>query len=201
MKIKMMQVGPIGTNCYLVENELSHTAVVVDPGGEGERILSAARTDGVTIQGILLTHAHYDHTGGVQALRAALPGLPVYLHPEDAALLGSPVFPDVGPVTPCTDGMDLQAAGLTFHVLHTPGHTPGSVTFQAEDVLLTGDTLFQGSMGRTDLPGGSYTQIMASLARLGRLPGNLHVLPGHMDLSTLDRERASNYYMKEALDG
>ena len=196
-----MQVGPIGTNCYLIENETTHTAVVVDPGGNGGHILSVAQADGVTIQAILLTHAHYDHTGGVAELREALPGLPVYLHPDDAARLGSQIFPDISPVTPCVDGQDIQAAGLTFHVLHTPGHTPGSVTFRVENVLLTGDTLFQGSMGRTDLPGGSYAQIMDSLAKLGKLEGDLQVLPGHMDLSTLDRERATNYYMKEALGG
>ena len=201
MKIRVLQVGPIGTNCYLLEDEHTKTAAVVDPGDEAGRVLAQAKEDGVEIRSILLTHAHYDHTGGVAGLLEALPGIPVYLHPDDAARLGSPVFPALGTdPTPYGDGDLVKVGGIDVQVLHTPGHTPGGVCLMAGDALFTGDTLFQGSMGRTDLPGGSYKEIMASLKRLAGLPGDYHVLPGHMDLSTLEAERRGNYYMREAME-
>ena len=200
MKIHVLQVGPIGTNCYLLEDENTHAAAVVDPGDEAARILAQAKEDGVEIKLILLTHAHYDHTTGVAELHKALPNVPVYLHPDDAARLGTPVFPPLGmESTPYKDGDVVRVGDIDVQVLHTPGHTPGGVCLMAGDVLFTGDTLFQGSMGRTDLPGGSYEQIMASLARLARLPGDFQVLPGHMGMSTLEAERKSNYYMQEAM--
>ena len=200
MKIRVLQVGAIGTNCYLLEDENTHAAAVVDPGDEAARILAQAKEDGVEIKLILLTHAHYDHTTGVAELHKALPDVPVYLHPDDAARLGTPVFPPLGmEPTPYKDGDVVRVGDIDVQVLHTPGHTPGGVCLMAGDVLFTGDTLFQGSMGRTDLPGGSYEQIMASLARLARLPGDFQVLPGHMGMSTLEAERKSNYYMQEAM--
>ena len=202
MQIKMMQVGPLGTNCYLLEDEASKTAAVVDPGGDALRILAQAQADGAEIKMILLTHAHFDHTGGVAALCKALPGVPVYLHPDDAALLGSEVFPDIGaPTVPYRDGDAVTLGGLTIQVLHTPGHTPGGVCLLVGDALFTGDTLFYGSMGRTDFAGGSYEDIMASLKRLAQLPGDYRVLPGHMDTTTLERERRINLFLREALKG
>ena len=202
MQIKMMQVGPLGTNCYLLEDEKNKLAAVVDPGGDAPRILSQAQADGVEVKMILLTHAHFDHTGGVAELCASLPGVPVYLHPADAALVGSDVFPAIGAATvPYEDGDTVQLGELAIQVLHTPGHTPGGVCLLVGDALFTGDTLFYGSMGRTDFAGGSYEDIMASLKRLAQLPGDFHVLPGHMDTSTLDRERKTNYYLREALEG
>ena len=201
MQIKALPVGAMGTNCYLLEDESTNAAAVVDPGGDAGRILAQLRADGMTVRAILLTHAHFDHTGAVSELRQALPGVPVYLHPADAALLGSDIFPPIGATVPYDEGDALTVGSLTVRVLHTPGHTPGGVTLLAGDALFTGDTLFQGSMGRTDLRGGSYEEIMASLKRLGELPGDYHVCPGHMGLSTLERERKTNYYMQEALHG
>ena len=198
MNIKLMQVGEIGTNCYLLEDEDTRSAAIIDPGGEARGILGQAKADGVPVKAILLTHSHYDHTGAVRELREALPGVPVYLHPADAAQLGTAVMPPIGETLPYQEGDTVPVGNLTVQVLHTPGHTPGGVTLRVEDVLFTGDTLFQGSMGRTDL-GGSYTEIMASLKRLGQLEGDLQVLPGHMGVSTLDRERKSNYFLREAL--
>ena len=201
MQIKALPVGAMGTNCYLLEDESTNAAAIVDPGGDAGRILAQLRADGMTVRAILLTHAHFDHTGAVSELRQALPGVPVYLHPADAALLGSDIFPPIGATVPYDEGDALTVGSLTVRVLHTPGHTPGGVTLLAGDALFTGDTLFQGSMGRTDLRGGSYEEIMASLKRLGELPGDYHVCPGHMGLSTLERERKTNYYMQEALQG
>ncbi len=198
MNIKLMQVGEIGTNCYLLEDEDTRSAAIIDPGGEARGILGQAKADGVQVKAILLTHSHYDHTGAVRELREALPGVPVYLHPADAAQLGTAVMPPIGETLPYQEGDTVPVGNLTVQVLHTPGHTPGGVTLRVEDVLFTGDTLFQDSMGRTDL-GGSYTEIMASLKRLGQLEGDLQVLPGHMGVSTLDRERKSNYFLREAL--
>ena len=202
MNIKTMQVGPLGTNCYLLEDEHTHAAAVIDPGGDGERIEAQLLADGAELKLILLTHAHFDHTGGVAELHAAHPDVPVFLHPADAARLGSQVFPPIGaPTVPYGDGDVVKLGDLDIQVLHTPGHTPGGVCLLVGDALFTGDTLFQGSMGRIDFEGGSYEDIMASLARLAHLPGDFRVLPGHMDASTLERERKTNYYIREALRG
>ncbi|MEG1858036.1 MAG: MBL fold metallo-hydrolase, partial [Pseudoflavonifractor sp.] len=154
--------------------------------------------DGLIPRLILLTHGHFDHTGGVIALRQAL-NIPVYLHPADRAMLGGRVMPAIGETADYCDGDTLTMGALTIHVLHTPGHTPGGVTLRVEDALFTGDTLFCGSMGRTDLEGGSHEEIMASLRRLAALPGDYRVLPGHESTSTLDDERKSNYYLMQAM--
>ena len=202
MNIKTMQVGPLGTNCYLLEDEHTRAAAVIDPGGDGARIEAQLRADGAELKRILLTHAHFDHTGGVAELHAAHPDVPVVLHPADASRLGSDVFPPIGaPTVPYGDGDVVKLGDLDIQVLHTPGHTPGGVCLLVGDALFTGDTLFQGSMGRIDFEGGSYEDIMASLARLAHLPGDFRVLPGHMDASTLERERKTNYYIREALRG
>ena len=201
MIIKKLEVPPIGTNCYLLEDNDTREAAVIDPGGAPDAILRRAREDGVEIRMIFLTHGHYDHTGAVTALRAALPGVPVYLHPADAALTGGEVMPAVGETIPYDEGDVISLGNLSVSVLHTPGHTPGGVCLKVGDTLFTGDTLFRGSMGRTDLPGGDYEQIMASLKRLDALPGNFQVLPGHMGATTLNRERTDNYFMMEAVRG
>ena len=202
MNIKTMQVGPLGTNCYLLEDEHTRAAAVIDPGGDGARIEAQLRADGAELKRILLTHAHFDHTGGVAELHAAHPDVPVFLHPADASRLGSDVFPPIGaPTVPYGDGDVVKLGDLDIQVLHTPGHTPGGVCLLVGDALFPGDTLFQGSMGRIDFEGGAYEDIMASLARLAHLPGDFRVLPGHMDASTLERERKTNYYIREALRG
>ena len=199
MNIKLMQVGPIGTNCYILEHD--NKIAVIDPGDEAGRILGELKKSDAQVEYILLTHGHYDHTTAVPELHKALPEAKIYIHQADANGAGSRLFPLAGQVNDLLlydEGDTLPLGTLTIEVLHTPGHTPGGVTLRVEDVLFTGDTLFQGSMGRTDL-GGSYTEIMASLKRLGQLEGDLQVLPGHMGVSTLDRERKSNYFLREAL--
>ena len=204
MKVSVMQVGPIGTNCYLLCDEDAKTCAVIDSGGDGARIAAAVAETGCVPCAILLTHGHYDHTTAVPDLVKALPGVQVYIHQADANGAGSQLFPlaaQVKDLNNYDEGDTLSLGSLTIEVLHTPGHTPGGVTLKVGDVLLTGDTLFQGSMGRTDFEGGSYAEIMASLGRLGRLSGDYHVLPGHMGASTLEQERKTNYYLREAMEG
>ena len=191
MQVKVLQVGPIGTNCYLLEDEKAHVAAVIDPGDEAGRILQVIKDDGVDVKYILLTHGHYDHTTAVPELHQALPQAEIYIHKADANGAGSRLFPLAG-----------QIPDLKFYdegVLHTPGHSKGSVTLKVGDVLFCGDTLFAGSCGRTDLAGGSYEEIMASLKKLGELPGDYHVCPGHDVTSTLERERRSNPFLREAM--
>jgi len=202
MKVKMLQVGPLGTNCYILEDEASKLAAVIDPGGDHERILAALEQEQVKLEYILLTHGHYDHTTGVPGLHEALPEAKVYIHQADANGAGSTLFPLAGEIDELLlydEGDVLPLGSLNIEVLHTPGHSKGSVVLKVADVLFCGDTLFCGSMGRTDLPGGSYQEIMASLKRLGNLEGNYHVCPGHDRISTLDQERQMNFFLGEAM--
>lgn len=202
MKIKCLQVGPIGTNCYLLCDEDAKTCAVIDSGGDGARIAAAVAETGCVPCAILLTHGHYDHTTAVPALHAALPDAKIYIHAADANGAGSRLFPLSGAVKQLhfyDEGDTLTLGSLTIHVMYTPGHSKGSVTLLVGDVLFTGDTLFAGSCGRTDLAGGSYEEIMSSLARLGKLEGDYHVCPGHDVTSTLERERQFNPFLREAL--
>lgn len=203
MIVKTMPVGPIGTNCYLLGDETAKVCAMVDPGGDPEEILSMIQASGLVLTAILLTHGHYDHTGGVEGLERAFPDTPVYIHQSDAQGVDPTLFPPLPArqVRYYGEGDAVAVGGLTVEVLHTPGHSKGSVVLKAGDVLFTGDTLFQGSCGRTDLPGGSYQEIITSLARLAALPGDYRVCPGHEGLSTLDAERQRNYYMREAMGG
>ena len=202
MQVKVLQVGPIGTNCYLLEDEKAHVAAVIDPGDEAGRILQVIKDDGVDVKYILLTHGHYDHTTAVPELHQALPQAEIYIHKADANGAGSRLFPLAGQIPDLKfydEGDALTLGELTIQVLHTPGHSKGSVTLKVGDVLFCGDTLFAGSCGRTDLAGGSYDEIMASLKKLGELPGDCHVCPGHDVTSTLERERRSNAFLREAM--
>ena len=202
MKVKVMQVGPIGTNCYILEDEQAHAAAVIDPGDDADRILSVMGEEDAQVEYILLTHGHYDHTTAVPELHEAWPQAKIYIHQADANGAGSQLFPLAGQVEGLLsydEGDRLTLGGLTIEVMHTPGHSKGSVTLKVGDVLFTGDTLFAGSCGRTDLRGGSYEEILASLKRLGELEGNFHVLPGHEGTSTLDQERKFNPYLREAM--
>ena len=202
MKVKVMQVGPIGTNCYILEDDTTGKTAVIDPGDEAGRILKVLEKDKVEVEYILLPHGHYDHTTAVPELARTFPQAAIYIHKADANGAGSQLFPLAGQVEGLKyydEGDTLPLGSLTIQVLHTPGHSPGSVTLKVEDVLFTGDTLFCGSMGRTDLGGGSYEQIMASLKRLGELEGDFHVCPGHDRTSTLDRERKYNPFLLEAM--
>lgn len=202
MKIKCLQVGPIGTNCYLLQDEESGLLAVIDPGDDWERILHQIKKLGGEVKYILLTHGHYDHTTAVPDLVKALPGVQVYIHQADANGAGSQLFPLASQVQDLNyydEGDTLTLGSLTIEVLHTPGHSKGSVTLKVGDVLFTGDTLFCGSCGRTDLRGGSYEEIMVSLKRLGELEGDFHVCPGHDRTSTLERERKYNPFLREAM--
>ncbi len=197
MRIATFQLGALGTNCYIVIDEQTKACAVVDPGASGEAVADWMKNEGLQPKYVLLTHGHYDHVGGVAALRARYVGIPVYVHEADTHLTPT-LTKGLEWTHHYGEGDVLSMDGVTFKVLHTPGHTPGSVCLQAEDVLLTGDTLFADSCGRTDFPGGSWSQMMDSLIRLANLSGDFRVLPGHMEDSTLERERKHNPYMKEA---
>ncbi len=202
MKIKSMQVGELATNCYILVDETEKKAAVIDPGDEADRILAELNKLDAQVEYILLTHGHFDHIGAVVQLHQALPQTKVYLHRADSRGTGFHVVPLVDQVADLLyydDGDTLILGSLTIHVIHTPGHTPGGVTLQVEDVLFTGDTLFYGSMGRSDFPGGNTAQLFASLKKLAQLEGDYQVLPGHDMTTTLDRERRSNVFMLEAL--
>lgn len=202
MKVSVMQVGPIGTNCYFLQDEESGLLAIIDPGDDWERILHQVKKAEGEVKYILLTHGHYDHTTAVPDLVKALPGVQVYIHQADANGAGSQLFPlaaQVKDLNNYDEGDTLTLGSLTIEVLHTPGHSKGSVTLKVGDVLFTGDTLFCGSCGRTDLRGGSYEEIMESLKRLGELEGDFHVCPGHDRTSTLERERKYNPFLLEAM--
>ena len=195
MNIASMPLGAYQTNCYILWNEGNDRCLVIDPGYEPERILKETARLGKEIEAVLLTHGHFDHVGGVRTL-AAETDCRVYLHEQDLSM--PPQF-TAGPLY-YTDlyreGDVLELAGLKLRVIHTPGHTPGSVCLVTEGVIFSGDTLFEGSCGRTDLPGGDWATILKSLKRLAGMEGNFRVYPGHGPDTTLAAEKQWNPYMR-----
>ena len=205
----MFTVGQIAENCFLFRKNGSDRAVIVDPGDEAERILAAIDELGVTIDGILLTHTHFDHIGAVAPVAKAT-GAPVWC-PE----IEVPVLADINSFVPwpgfgpyksyeadhtVSGGEKLELAGMEIDVIFTPGHSPGHVTYSVPDeaAIFSGDVLFQGSVGRTDLPGGDWATLLESIRTLvDSLPPETTVHPGHMGITTLGAERATNPFLAE----
>ncbi len=209
MDVRSFTVGPVAENCYLFRAEESDRALIVDPGEEADRILAAVEGLGVTVEAILLTHTHFDHVGAVAPVAAAT-GAPVYCPeievPVLADIMAFVPWPGFGPYESydadetISGGEKLELAGLEIDVLFTPGHSPGHVTFSIPDhrVLFSGDVLFQGSVGRTDLPGGDWGTLLESIRTLvDGFPAETVVYPGHMGITTLGAEKATNPFLAE----
>jgi len=198
LTIKTLPLGDNQTNCYLVWGENAHTCAVIDPGYAPELILEQVAALGKTVEAILLTHCHFDHVGAVKQI-AKETGCPVYVNQKEWAMPGSWLFPINGTTLNnlnfCKEGDKLTLAGTEFLVLETPGHTPGCVCLLCEDVIFTGDTLFAGSIGRTDFPGGDWDTICGSLLRLSELDENLTVYPGHGESTTIGQENRTNPFV------
>ena len=203
LQIKRMQVGQIGTNCYLLEDPDAKLCAVIDPGDNAEGIDREIRKAGLSLSMILITHGHFDHVLAVPGLLAKWPDIPVYVHKQEVNWEGKgDQYMLLGPVPNIKtvgEGDVIDFSGHPIQVLHTPGHSPGSVCYLVGDILFAGDTLFAGSCGRTDFIGGSVSQILLSLKRLAGLEGNLRVCPGHDRLTSLDAERAGNPFVLQAL--
>ena len=194
MEMLAMCVGSFRTNCYMLWQ--GEECVLVDPGFEPEQILEQVLCKGKKVAAILLTHGHFDHVGGVKHI-AAETGCPVYIHEADIRLPSRHTDGQIYHTHTYDEGDVLEIAGMTFRVLHTPGHTPGCVCLLCGDVMLSGDTLFAGTCGRTDLmPYGDPGQMRRSLARLKSLEGDYAVFPGHGHSSTLEEERRTNPFMQ-----
>lgn len=204
---EVLPVGMLQCNCSIFGDETTREAMVIDPGDEIESILEIVRRHGLTVKSIVITHAHIDHIGGAHKLKQAT-GAPVYMNPNDtglqkmlhlqAAMLGMPPAEDVDIDQPAKDGDRLVVGATEIHVLHTPGHTQGSICLwmPSESKLLAGDTLFRDSIGRTDLPGGNGRQILQSIhEKLLPLPGETIVIPGHGDATTIQREKEFNPFL------
>ena len=195
LKVNVLTLGAYQVNCYIIHDEKSPSCCVIDPGYEADTIADKLTELGLSLEAILLTHGHFDHVGAVRQL-AADTGCAVYLCAEDLTM---PTQLTAGPLyytNTYTEGTRLRLAGLDISVLHTPGHTPGSVCLLIGDTLFSGDTLFAGSCGRTDLPGGSWAQMQASLKRLAGIEANLWVLPGHGESTMLASEKMYNPYLR-----
>jgi hydroxyacylglutathione hydrolase len=211
LEVQGVTVGLFRENCWIVGSRRRGEACVIDPGDEPEEILALARDMGVRITRVLASHAHLDHIMAARAIVEAT-GAPFLLHEADRLMaehmptaakmwMGRDVPPAPVPDAFPTDGQDIEVAGVTLRVLHTPGHTPGSLCLYAADahLLFSGDTLFRESIGRTDLPGGDTEQILRSIAeRLYTLPPDTRVLPGHMQETTIGHERARNPFVRVA---
>lgn len=202
MLIKTMPLGQLETNCYIVTDEDTLACAIIDPGDEANVVLDYLEEHGFSARVILITHGHFDHTAAVGGIVQDT-GAKVYIHRKDSITEGRPTpyqyFAD-GATNFYGEGDKIEAGNLTFSVMETPGHSPGSVTLRCGDALFTGDALFKDSCGRTDLPGGDMDVLMASLRRLYHLDGDFEVYPGHADSSTMDRERRFNYYLKYAVE-
>lgn len=209
MDVQMITVGPVQTNCFLVRSEDSNSALIVDPGDEAEKVLARVDEMGLKVEAILVTHSHFDHIGAVSPV-ARETGAPVYMSEVE-----SPVLADINSFLPSPEfgpfesyeadntlkgGERLSLAGLEIDVLSTPGHSPGHLTYSIpeERAIFSGDVLFQGSVGRTDLPYGDWESLLDSIGMLTeKLPPETTVYPGHMGLTTLGEELQSNPFLTE----
>jgi hydroxyacylglutathione hydrolase len=207
MDVRMLTVGPVQENCFIVRRDGSDRALIVDPGEEADRLLGVIDELGVTLEAILLTHTHFDHVGAVAPVARAT-GAPVFCPQLETQVLADIMayvpWEGFGPFESyeadhtVAGGETLQLAGFDVEVVFTPGHSPGHVTYVMADeqAMFSGDVLFQASVGRTDLPGGDHATLMASIADLlARYPDETRVHPGHMGLTTLGAERAHNPFL------
>jgi hydroxyacylglutathione hydrolase len=209
MDVRMFTVGAVAENCFLFRLDDAERALIVDPGDEAERILRPVEELGLTVDAILVTHTHFDHIGAVAPVAKAT-GAPVYCPeievPVLADIMSFVPFPGFGPFESydadetVSGGETLELAGFEIDVIFTPGHSPGHVTYSVrdEDAIFSGDVLFQGSVGRTDLPGGDWATLLESIRTLvdAHSPETT-VYPGHMGVTTLGAERASNPFLAE----
>jgi len=205
LTVRAFTVGPLQENCYLVVDGAAGEAVLVDPGAEGERLAEAVRASGARLAGVWLTHAHFDHVGGVAALRREFPDAPVNLHPADqpiyeravqsAAKWGLDVEPPPPVDVALADGEHVSVGGHSFDVWHAPGHAPGHVVIHGHGLAFVGDCLFAGSVGRTDLPLADPRALARSLERIVGLPPGTRVFPGHGPETTIATEQLSNPFL------
>jgi glyoxylase-like metal-dependent hydrolase (beta-lactamase superfamily II) len=213
MDVRMFTVGQVAENCYLFRREGSDRALIVDPGDEADKLLAAIEALGVTLDGILLTHTHFDHVGAVAPVAKAT-GAEVWVPKTERFVLEDinsfVPWPGFGPFESYSaeheleGGERLELAGFEIDVIFTPGHSPGHVTFSIADeaAVFSGDVLFQGSVGRTDLPGGDWDTLLESIRTLVQgLPAETTVYPGHMGITTLGTERATNPFLAELAPG
>jgi glyoxylase-like metal-dependent hydrolase (beta-lactamase superfamily II) len=209
MDVRSLTVGQVAENCYVARRDGADTGIVVDPGDEAERILAAIEQLGIGIDAILLTHTHFDHIGAVAPVAKAT-GAPVWCPeievPVLADIMSYVPWPGFGPFESydadhtVAGGEKLEVAGLDIDVIFTPGHSPGHVSYSMpeDEALFSGDVLFKGSVGRTDLPGGDWSTLLETIRGLvDRLPEETVVYPGHMGITTLGAERASNPFLAE----
>jgi hydroxyacylglutathione hydrolase len=208
--VRSFTVGPVQENCFILRVKDSDRAVIVDPGEEAQRLLDALQALGVhTLEAILVTHTHFDHIGAVAPVARAT-GAPVYCPELEKQVLANVMdyvpWPGFGPFESydadhtVAGGERMELAGLQFEVVFTPGHSPGHVTYALSDeqALFSGDVLFQGSVGRVDLPGGDWPTLQSSIETLlASFPEETTVYPGHMGITTLGRERATNPFLSE----
>lgn len=201
-----MPTGPLEVNCYLVACPVSREAVVIDPGGDGPKIAAVIEEKDLRPTAIINTHGHFDHIGANAFLMSRCEGLRLYIHADDLPYLesagghaehwGMPFEDSPPPTDLLAGGEELRAGSLTLDVMHTPGHSPGGVCLFMRGHVFTGDTLFCGSIGRTDLPGGDHELLISSIrTKLLGLPGGTEVLPGHGPGTTIGRERSSNPFL------
>ena len=199
---KIIPVGPYEANCVILW--VGEDALVLDPGQDSELLLAFLSGRNLRLRAILLTHGHFDHVNGIPGILEKNPDVPVYAHPSDWVMFGHPMnrnppdYPGVGKPANLHDIRDIvkDFPAFSFEVLETPGHTPGSVCVKTGALLLSGDTLFAGSCGRTDFPGGSMADMRRSLASLAKLPPETEVIPGHGPSTTIAREVASNPFIE-----